>query len=313
MPSKICVFHSSRLDNVGGVGVGDDWFHWIGRQVRDADITCVVLTKASLAKPWLHWETGAVYGAASAAAEPDASARLWPLLYGLEAEDLPGPLSAMNAQARRGDEERQFRQVIDQVLDTLADRRKLAARDQRSAEREVDAAVDEYLGVVQAALRSSPIIPTEAAVQEWCARLDELLVSGRHSEVNHLRDWLDIAFGRDDEGDRLKPLDARIHRRLGQLYVAAQDYRSAAEQFRLTYELAPRDIYVLRTLGEAALKAGSEDEAEQCLDEIERLDAKAFARNADCAALKGKWLRTKGLLAEAHRLYDEASRNVSDS
>ena len=310
-PGKIRVCHSSRKDGVGGVPTGANWLNWIGGQVRDADVTFVLLTPTSLTKSWLLWETGAVYGAAFAAgAEKDRS--LWPLLYRMQAEDLPGPLRAMNRQARRGDSAAQFGQVVEDLLDYLSERGKLNARDQRAAAGCIKTTLEQYMSAVNKALRTSPILPTEPVIQEWCARLDDLLHSGRASEVDHLRDWLDIAFGRDDK-DRLRPLDARIHRRLGQLYVSGKRYTQAAEQFRLTWELAPRDIFVLRTLGEAALKASDLEEADRCLQEIERLDVDAISRNADCAALKGGYLQATDRQEEACRVYETALGNMENS
>lgn len=60
-PGRIDVYHSSR-DGSRGVSAGDEWFKWILREVRQADVTIVLLTPASLERPWLMWETGAVWG-----------------------------------------------------------------------------------------------------------------------------------------------------------------------------------------------------------------------------------------------------------
>jgi tetratricopeptide (TPR) repeat protein len=311
-PGKIIVCHSSRKDSAGGVPTGADWFAWIGEQVRESDITLAVLTPASLAKPWLLWETGAVYGAAFAASAEGSERRLWPLLFRVDPEQLPGPLGAMNRQARKGDDPDEVRQLLEDLLDFLTQRGKLGLRDHRTATGRLDDTLNGYLATIHSTLRDLPIVPTEAAIQEWCARLDQLAEKNRFSEVDHLRDWLDIAFGRDEQ-DRLRPLDARIHRRLGQLYLGCGKYKRAAEQLRLTWELAPRDVYVLRTLGEAALKDGDLSGTSDYIHEIERLDPQAFDRNADCAALKGKLLREQGSFERARDVYTAALAQNTDS
>ncbi|MGY2082274.1 TIR domain-containing protein [Blastococcus sp. SYSU DS0539] len=309
---RIRVCHSSRKDSAGGVPTGVDWFVWIGEQVREADLTIAVLTPASLAKPWLLWETGAVYGATYAASDGRAERPLWPLLFKVAPGQLPGPLGAMNRQARRGDDPQEIRQLLEDIIDFLHDRGRLSSSDLRQATRRVDDTLDNYLSAIQSALRDLPIAPTEAAIQEWCARLDHLAAKSRFSEVDHLRDWLDIAFGRD-ENDRGRPLDSRIHRRLGELYLACGKYKQAAEQLRLTWDLAPRDVYVLRTLGEAALKDTDLEATGSYIEEIERLDRQAFQRNADCAALKGKLLRLKADLPGAREVYAAALKQNQDS
>lgn len=309
---KIRVCHSSRKDSTGGVPTGVDWFVWIGEQVREADMTLALLTPASLAKPWLLWETGAIYGAAYAAADGRAQRPLWPLLFRVGPEQLPGPLAAMNRQARRGEDPQEVKQLFEDVIDFLHDRGKLSSADLRQATRRVDDTLSEYLSAIQSALRNLPIAPTEAAIQEWCGRLDHLAARSRFSEVDHLRDWLDIAFGRDEQ-DRGRPLDARIHRRLGELYLACGKYKQAAEQLRLTWDLAPRDVYVLRRLGEAALKDADLDGTSVYIEEIQRLDRQAFERNADCAALKGKYLRLREDLRSARQVYTAALKQNRDS
>jgi tetratricopeptide (TPR) repeat protein len=308
----ILVCHSSRTDSAGGVPTGGDWLLWIGEQIRRADMTFALLTPASLAKPWLLWETGAVYGAAYADSNSHAQRPLWPLLFQVTPEQLPAPLGVMNRQARRGEDPTEVRQLFEDVIDFLNEQGKLSSVEVRQANRRVDEELENYFAAIHGALRDLPIAPTEAAIQEWCARLDHLATTSRFSEVDHLRDWLDIAFGRDEQ-DRGRPLDARIHRRLGELYLACGKYRQAAQQLRLTWNLAPRDVYVLRTLGEAALKDADFEATSGYLDEIQRLDGHAVERNADCAALKGKYLRLTGNLPAASDVYQAALQHNQDS
>jgi hypothetical protein len=93
-------------------------------------------------------------------------------------------------------------------------------------------AIDQYLEKVQHALRDAPLLPTEAAVQEWCERLDTLVEKNRLSEIGHLHDWLNLTFGRGRD-ERPLPLDLRLHRRLGNAYRASKRPDRAAQEFEL--------------------------------------------------------------------------------
>jgi tetratricopeptide (TPR) repeat protein len=62
----------------------------------------------------------------------------------------------------------------------------------------------------------------------------------------------------------------------------------------------------LRELGQAQLDGGDGDAAAGVIEEIARLDAKAFAHNVECAALKGRWHETRKQLQQARDLYREA-------
>ena len=58
--------HFSTSKQVGsGPDHGDNWMTWIAEfQVKQCDFALVLLTPASIQKPWIVWETGAVHGAA---------------------------------------------------------------------------------------------------------------------------------------------------------------------------------------------------------------------------------------------------------
>jgi len=172
--------------------------------------------------------------------------------------------------------------------------------------------VGRYLARVESALLNAPLIPSEAAVQEWCLRLDDLRHQSRRSEVEHLHRWLVVAFGRGSN-DRPLPLDPRIHRRLGELYLGARRYERAVEQFRLAWHLAPRDIFILRLLGQAHLGKQEYEATGEILERIAQLDEHAFVHNTECAALKGRWYREMNDLESARAVYDAALRSNDQS
>jgi tetratricopeptide (TPR) repeat protein len=139
-------------------------------------------------------------------------------------------------------------------------------------------------------------------LDEWRQRLDDVLAQNRASEVRHLHDWMDIAFGRSGE-KRPRPLDLRIHTRLGEIYMKARDYDRAIEQLEQARDLAPRDIFVLRSLGRAYLEKGERDAVQAVLDRIGELDKDAFRHNTECAALAGRFYRTGGDAHKAAEVY----------
>ena len=172
--------------------------------------------------------------------------------------------------------------------------------------------IDEYVARVLRGLRDAPLLPTEPVVQEWCLRLDDLRASGRKSEVAHVHDWLNVAFGRE-RGETERPLDFRIHRRLGDLYMSAGDAARAVTQYDLARSVAPRDLLILRQLGRAQLDNQQVEAAGETIAQIRRLDAAAFVHNVECAALLGRWHRERHELHEERDVYREALVNAPDS
>jgi tetratricopeptide (TPR) repeat protein len=290
----------------GGIRAGEDWYAWITRQVRESRVALVLFTPASIAKPWLYWEAGAVYGSALAEAPADLR-RVRPLLYGLRRNDVPTTFPT--TQAARGDR----REDMDELLTGLFDDFEGAVPRQvlLEAGRKLPHVLDTYLETVQIALRHAPLAPTEENVQEWCARLDRLREEDRVSEVHHVHDWMNVAFGSEDQ--QPMPIDLRLHRRLGELYLDVREYRQAAGQFDLARRLVPRDIFVLRALGQAYLGGDEADAAGTVIDDIEELDPDAFVHNVECAALKGRWLLQRGRGREAENVYARACERNPDS
>ncbi len=290
----------------GGIRTGEDWYGWIIRQVREARVAFVLFTPASIHKPWLYWEAGAVYG--SALAEPSTDLRrVRPLLYGLRRTDVPTTFPT--TQAARGDVAEDMELVLEDLFEDfegIVSRHVLLEAGRRMPE-----VLRIYIDAVRAALRHAPLAPTEENVQEWCSRLDRLRSEDRVSEVYHVHNWINVAFG--SEGSKAQPIDLRLHRRLGELYLDIRDYEQAAAQFDLARLLVPRDILVLRALGQALLGSGQLGAAGTVINDIELLDPDAFIHNVECAALKGRWLLQNTRRDEALRLYENASARNPNS
>lgn len=301
-PRTLEIVYSTKK-GVGRIRTGDDWYDWIVRQVRESRVALVLFTPTSVHKPWLYWEAGAVYGSALAE-DPTGLRRVRPLLFGLRRAEVPTTFPT--TQAARGDEAEGITMVLEDLFDDfggVVPRQVLLEAGRRMPE-----VVRTYLDTVQSALRHAPLAPTEENVQEWCSRLDRLRAEDRISEVRHVHNWLDVAFGSDSGYGQ--PIDLRLHRRLGELYLDIRDYEKAAVQFQLARRLVPRDIFVLRALGQALIGAHRLDAAGGVLDDIARLDPDAFVHNVESAALKGRWLLQHGRRDDALTVYEAAfSRN----
>ncbi|HEV7277086.1 MAG TPA: TIR domain-containing protein [Devosiaceae bacterium] len=287
----VAVRYSTNKELGGGIEPGDDWFRWIGEQVRESQVALILLTPSSVQKPWVLWEGGAVAGAAMGG-EGAGARKLRPISYKLRGAEIPAPFGRdqITDGLADADAHRLFEDLLQQ-FSVPQDRLIRAAQ-------KLEGARTAYLTRAREALRISPLLVTEAAVQEWLERIDSLESEARYSETNELHDWLNLAFGRNRHGEE-RPLDLRIHRRIGELYSRGGNAERAAREFELARQLAPRDIYVLRRLGKAYLDQRRLDDAGAILDLIAELDADAFVRNSENAALKARWHRDKGDLAKA--------------
>ena len=301
------VYFSTSEELRGGIRPGQDWYQWIVERVLECDFALILLTPASIQSQWVIWEAGAVYGASLAAGKDDLR-KVRPLRYLLEAEQLPSPIRESKVQSKRGDRAADIKQFLKDVVDEY--RAELAIDTISSAFENLNATVDRYLAAVTESLMDAPSLASSVVIEEWRIRLDRLLDQNRQSEAEYLHDWMDIAFGRSRTG-QLQPLDLRIHSRLADLYLKARKYPRAIEQLQLARVLAPRDIFVLRTLGRAYLDSGDRAEAKAVIDRIERLDPDAVQKNVECAALAARWFREGKSLPEAAAVLDKAlDRNV---
>jgi tetratricopeptide (TPR) repeat protein len=300
---------SKELD--GGIRGGSDWFKWIVEQVKGCDIAFVLITPNSVQKPWIMWESGAVYGAAVATGDEELN-KVRPLVYQLSSEEIPSPIRDSKTQYRYGDKEDDvnllMRELVDSYKSTLSE---LSTDTLISVLSGLDRTVKTYLEEVDEALLNAPALPRGNVIEEWRHRLDQVVDSNRMSEIDQLNRWMDIAFG--IEQDEPQALDLRIHARLGEIYLKALNTKKAISQFTLARRLAPRDIYVLRMLGKAYLDDRDLEEAEKVIKRIKELDLEASSKNAECAALEGRWYREKMLFGKAAEVYENALPANPDS
>lgn len=292
--------YSTKKELDGGIKPGEEWFRWIVERVRSANVAVILLTPSSTQRPWVLWEAGAVYGAGIASADTD-SRKVRPLVFKLTGSQVPSPFAGI--QGVEGDGRSGIERFLSDLIEDFAPR--MEKSQLVRAGKMLEPAIDTYLERVEEALRDAPLLPTEAAIQEWCERLDRLGAENRMSEVEHLHDWLNLTFGRTRD-DRPLPLDLRLHRRLGNAYQAAKRPDRAAQEFALALEFAPRDIFLLRALGLAYLDGRRPDDAARVIARIAQLDPDAFSHNAECAALKARLQRERDDFEGAAETYRTA-------
>ncbi|MBV8837379.1 MAG: TIR domain-containing protein, partial [Alphaproteobacteria bacterium] len=303
---SISVKYSSDKEGGGGVGSGAKWTDWIVEEILDATLTFVILTPASAQKPWVLWEAGAAAGVAAAARER-APVQIVPITYQVANNEMPDPFRI--TQVVKGDERSDVLNLLTELLEKFS-------KEKVRATLKLEKTVDSYLDAVGKALAELPLPVTEAAVQEWIDRIKEF--SARHgaADIDQLCDWMNTAFGYSPRKGP-EPLDQRLHRRLGELYAKGRLAKKAAEQFELARRLAPRDIYILRSLGKAYLDQDDLGKAEEMIKRIEKFDRNAFARDIEAAAFKMRWQKKKrdlnGAIATAEKALAELPLPVTEA
>ena len=168
--ARVPVSYSTKRSADGGIRAGENWFRWIGEQVRTSRVTVVLLTPNSVVRPWLLWETGAVYGAALAKGTENAPS-VRPLIYRLSDGDIPSPLRAANLQTLHGDSSYEMKQFF---VELFSDFDVLSPTQVMQAGQRLDAVLETYIAEVEFALDDSPTIPLEGVTQKWPA-LKQLL------------------------------------------------------------------------------------------------------------------------------------------
>lgn len=265
-----------------------------------------MLTPASIQKPWVIWEAGAVAGAAYATAAEKA--RVLPLAFGVRASDIPSPFA--RTELITGTDEADVLKLTSDLFERFKGAFTPAEMMRFGEHRKL--AVQTYIKSIELVLLRLPLTITEAAVQEWLGRLSELEIERRFSEAKVMENWLDVAFGRERD-DRQRPFDVRIHRRLGELYASGGQAADAARQFELARQLAPRDIFLLRRLGKAYLDLKETNKVGVILKDIEGLDPSAFEDNSENAALKARWCEQRGDLNGARDALRAAYSSLTTS
>src|SRR4030095_5966916 len=231
-PGHIEVKASSAAPSEGGIPLGSEWLNWVHEQVVASKFTAVILTPNSVNKPWLMWEAGAVSGVSLAAKE---SSTVIPLVYRLSMEQVPSPLRSRQAALAED------RESIKRVLETLKQTVPLPTETFKTL---IEFFMTKYIEDVARALAETPPPLTEADGQEWLARITYFEQTDRRAEVRQLHRAMVQVFAPGDNAFST-PLDVRLHRRLGDIYLFSKQAKEAKDQYELALRLSPRDIFLL--------------------------------------------------------------------
>lgn len=303
---RVRVDYSTNKDYEGGIRHGSDWYRWIHDRVSDCSAAIIILTSTSVRKPWVLYESGAV--ASSAYGSGDASQKLRPMMFQMSEDAVPSPLK--HVQTVRGDDADGFRSMLRELVADFQDL--LEPREALQIGERMNTVISSYIERVNEALRIAPLEPSEGVVQEWCKRLDEAASEYRATAVQYLQKSIDVAFG-SSQGHEKRPLDVRIHRRLGEMFLDVEMYSEAAAEFELARQLVPRDLFILRAQGQALLGMGHFDDADRVISDIRLFDDSAFIYNAESAALLARWHTQKGNPTSAQRVLQDALHANSHS
>jgi len=274
-PGHIEVKASSSAPSEGGIAVGSNWLDWIHNQVRGSKFTAVLLTPNSINKPWIMWETGAVSGISLATREPSS---VMPIIYRLSMEQVPSPLQYL--QAARGED----RESMKRVLETM--KRSTPLRDDQFRQF-IEMCIPPYLDNVACALIETPPPLTESAVHDWLDRIAYFEQTDRRSEIGQLHRAMVSVFAPGDNAFKT-PLDVRLHRRLGDIYLFGKRSEDAVKQYDLALQLSPRDIFLLHKKGLALLETGDEPGAQKTLERLLEIDPNATRWSTEIAGMKGR-------------------------
>ena len=291
-----------------GIGGGKDWLGWIEDIVANCEFALVLVTPTSVQTPWILWESGAVYGAAISGKSISRD-KVRPLIYQISPDQVPSPILQSKVQIKRGDDPEDFEGLMYEIFDLYKD--ELSESRHKRFVKNLSRAIKTYEQKIDELLLTAAVPPSSYVIDEWRSRLEKLLVDERLSEVEQLHDWMNVAYGRADAETR--PLDLGIHTQLGEIYFSIRKHKKAAEQFELARKIVPRDIYILLNLGRAYLECGEREKTDEILKRIEALDETAFERNAECAALLGRWHREGDDWKSAGDTYRKALQHNPDS
>lgn len=304
---------SSSLEPGSGVPAGAEWVKWLREQLIESQCTVVVLTAESINNPWILMEVGVTLGASFGA--EGKGPKIVPVVFGIEIHQIPQALMSFHA-------------VYGEVPSIKRLFNSINAWIGKYEQPILDVLFEEffpsYQKEVRGLLEDRPLMLDEPTVNEWLVRLEKLEARGRWAEVEHYHRAMLLAFANRPLHDPAQDetlLDIRIHRALGEMYLASSRPGAAANQLAKASKLAhERDLFLLHKLGLAYLQDHRLYEAECVLGTIEKLDPDTARTNPEIADLVGrlhreKWDRTndpKDLerARDAYRAGLEATRKV---
>jgi TIR domain-containing protein len=152
---EVPIHYSTSREIGAAIKHGEKWFDWLSDRVRNCDFALLLLTPVSVRKPWVLWETGALFGVATANGG-EGRRKIRPLVYSIGESNIPSPIRDMGVQFRRGDRENDMRLFFSELLDEY--RELIPTKQLLGVEGRLDRGLKAYLQSVNIVLRRASLL-----------------------------------------------------------------------------------------------------------------------------------------------------------
>lgn len=172
----IRVWFSSDSNPSGGMELGKEWRDKLYERLGSCDFVLAIQTPASSGRPWIIWECAVANGI-------DKERGIIPVVYSMAFGDLASPLSSY--QSYEGSEETQVQQVCARLAE---------AGGLKPPAHIYEQPIKTYLDVVE--LNQPRKAVRVEQLEMWRGRFEELIVSGRASEILGQRQLMYTSLGK---------------------------------------------------------------------------------------------------------------------
>jgi tetratricopeptide (TPR) repeat protein len=254
------------MDSSGGMPAGKEWRQHLYERLEQSQFVIAIQTPLSAGRPWVMWECGVASGVMR-------ERGLIPVVYGMGKGDLASPLSAF--EVYQGEDGEQVRRVCNQLA---------AAANLQVRSATLDLFVPIYLKSFE--LLTPRRNPTAEEFAIWRNRFEDLVRSGRQSEILAQRQMLYVAFG-----GRPRKLELAIHDLLSGILLQQSKENESLEEVEFALSFAPNDVALLHRKGLALARRNDLHQAAQVVAAIYGIEPQ-LRDNPEIAGLEGRIYRT---------------------
>ena len=274
------VWFSSDTHAAGGMMVGKEWREDLYQKLAGSNFILAIQTPFSFTRPWIMWECGVASGIEKARG-------IIPIVYLMGRGDLANPLSTY--QVYEGEDPDQVRQVCERLAHEAG---------LRPAKFILDESIKVYLGAVDLYRPRKPLRAEQMLL--WRDRFEELVQSGRVSEVMSMRQFMYTSLAKP-----FQPVEPTIHELLSRIFLEQREYKAAIEEVDYALTLVKDDVQLLHRKALAVVELQNLLEAENLVKHIISLD-KELASNPEIASLEGRIHRERWELTHKSAELDAA-------
>ncbi len=265
----IQTWFSSDTSPKGGLPIGTEWRNELYDKLAECDLILALQTPESTGRPWIIWECGVASGI-------NKVRGIIPIVYAMDLGELANPLASY--QAYKGDSKSNVLEVINR----LAQEAGLTVPLPRHAYAQPLKVYHKAIALHQP---RKPLQPER--MELWRNRFEELIESGRASEVSGLRQQMYSSLSKP-----FKPSDPSVHELLSRVFLDQRDFESAIEETDYALELINDDIQLLYRKALALVELPNLATAEELIKRIITLNAD-LRLNSEIASLQGRINREK--------------------